>query len=42
MLDLKGKAKWDAWSKKQGMSTEEAKEKYVAKVQSLIESIGLQ
>jgi len=29
MLDLKGKAKWDAWNSKKGMSQDEAKKKYV-------------
>ncbi|CAG7816153.1 unnamed protein product [Allacma fusca] len=31
MLDLKGKAKWDAWNSLKGTSQETAKEKYVAK-----------
>ncbi|EFA10396.1 putative acyl-CoA-binding protein [Tribolium castaneum] len=42
MLDLKGKAKWDAWNGKKGMSQDKAKEEYIAKVESLIQSIGLQ
>lgn len=29
MLDLKGKAKWDAWNTKKGMAQDEAKQKYV-------------
>ena len=33
MLDMKGKAKWDAWKAKEGMSQEDAKAQYVAKVQ---------
>ena len=33
MLDLKGKAKWDAWKAKEGMSQDDAKAAYVAKVQ---------
>ncbi|XP_050304530.1 acyl-CoA-binding protein homolog isoform X2 [Anthonomus grandis grandis] len=41
MLDLKGKAKWDAWNERKGMSQTEAKEKYIAKVESLISSLGL-
>ncbi|XP_060525042.1 putative acyl-CoA-binding protein [Cylas formicarius] len=41
LLDVKGKAKWDAWSGKKGVSKDQAKEQYVAKVQSLIDSIGL-
>ncbi|XP_056631297.1 acyl-CoA-binding protein-like [Diorhabda sublineata] len=41
MLDLKGKAKWDSWNSRKGISKDEAKEKYIAKVQSLIDSIGM-
>ena len=33
MLDLKGKAKWDAWKAKEGMSQDDAKAAYIAKVQ---------
>ena len=33
MFDLKGKAKWDAWEAKKGMSSDDAKTAYVAKVQ---------
>ncbi|XP_063974539.1 putative acyl-CoA-binding protein [Diachasmimorpha longicaudata] len=40
MLDFKGKAKWDAWNGKKGVSQDEAKTQYIAKVASLIESIG--
>lgn len=40
MLDFKGKAKWDAWDSKKGMSQEEAKKLYIQKVRTLIESIG--
>lgn len=35
MLDFKGKAKWDAWDSKKGMSKEEAEAKYIAKVKEL-------
>ena len=35
MLDLKGKAKWDAWNAKKGMPKDEAQTKYIAKVQAL-------
>ncbi|XP_044260206.1 putative acyl-CoA-binding protein [Tribolium madens] len=42
MLDLKGKAKWDAWNAKKGMPQDKAKEEYIAKVESLVQSIGLQ
>jgi diazepam-binding inhibitor (GABA receptor modulating acyl-CoA-binding protein) len=33
--DAKGKAKWEAWNGKKGMSAGKAKEGYVAKVQAL-------
>ncbi|KAL3268333.1 hypothetical protein HHI36_007451 [Cryptolaemus montrouzieri] len=42
MLDLKGKAKWDAWTAKKGLSSDAAKEQYIAKVEQLISKIGLQ
>lgn len=35
MLDLKGKAKYQAWSKQQGKSQEKAMEAYVALVKKL-------
>ncbi len=35
MLDLKGRAKFDAWAKKKGDSKEDAKKKYVALVDKL-------
>ncbi|XP_051160115.1 acyl-CoA-binding protein homolog [Leptopilina boulardi] len=40
MLDFKGKAKWDAWNGKKGLSQEDAKKQYIEKVESLIQSIG--
>jgi len=42
LLDLKGKAKWDAWNGKKGMSKEEAKSAYVDRVKQLVETYGLQ
>ncbi|CAG4907407.1 acyl-CoA-binding protein homolog isoform X1 [Colias croceus] len=42
MLDLKGKAKFQAWSGKKGMSKEDAQKAYIAKAQTLIDSLGLQ
>ncbi|XP_061711912.1 acyl-CoA-binding protein homolog [Cydia pomonella] len=42
LLDLKGKAKFEAWTKKKGTSKEDAQKAYIAKVESLIASIGLQ
>ncbi|CAG2117208.1 unnamed protein product [Medioppia subpectinata] len=41
MLDLKGKAKWDAWNSKKGMSKDEAKSAYVTRAKALIETYGL-
>ena len=35
MFDPKGKAKWDAWKAKEGMSSDDAKAAYVSKVQAL-------
>lgn len=36
MMDFKGRAKYDAWASKKGLSQDAAKEKYVALVQRLI------
>jgi acyl-CoA-binding protein len=35
MLDVKGRAKFDAWSKRKGMSKDEAMQSYVALVDRL-------
>lgn len=40
MLDLKGKAKWDAWDTKKGMSQDEAKSKYVVFANEMITKHG--
>lgn len=40
MLDFKGKAKWDAWKSREGMSKEDAMTAYVALVASLKEKHG--
>ena len=32
MFDLKGKAKWDAWKAKEGMTSDDAKAAYIEKV----------
>ncbi|XP_077292146.1 acyl-CoA-binding protein homolog [Arctopsyche grandis] len=40
-LDFKGKAKWEAWNGKKGISKEDAMEAYIKKVQELIASIGM-
>lgn len=42
MLDFKGKAKWDAWSSRKGMTKEAAMEAYVAKADQLVATYGLQ
>ncbi|KAF9542869.1 Acyl-CoA-binding domain-containing protein 1 [Mortierella hygrophila] len=34
-FDFKGKAKWDAWTKKQGISKEEAEKEYIKLVAEL-------
>lgn len=36
MLDLKGKAKWEAWNKKKGTSQEAAKQSYIDYANQLI------
>lgn len=36
MLDLKGKAKWDAWESKKGMTSDAAKEAYIKKSAELV------
>ncbi|KAK4011537.1 hypothetical protein OUZ56_020655 [Daphnia magna] len=36
MLDFKGKAKWDAWNSKKGMSSDAAKEAYISKAAELL------
>ncbi|KAG0361317.1 Acyl-CoA-binding domain-containing protein 1 [Podila minutissima] len=33
--DLKGKAKWDAWSEKKGLASDEAEKQYIALVEKL-------
>lgn len=38
LLDVKGRAKFDAWSKRQGMSKDQARTEYVALVERLLAS----
>ncbi|XP_060104424.1 acyl-CoA-binding domain-containing protein 7 [Heteronotia binoei] len=40
MLDLKGKAKWEAWNQKKGMSKENAMKAYISKANELIQKYG--
>lgn len=39
---MKGKAKWDKWNEKKGMSKEGARDAYVAYVKQLADVYGLQ
>ncbi|XP_039296506.1 putative acyl-CoA-binding protein [Nilaparvata lugens] len=36
IMNLKGRYKWDAWTARKGLSNEEAKNEYVAKVKHLM------
>ena len=38
MLDMVGRAKYDAWAKLKGMSKDQAMQKYVDKVQALLKT----
>jgi len=40
MLDMKGRAKFDAWTKKKGLSVEESRTSYCALVVTLEEKYG--
>ncbi|XP_074538688.1 acyl-CoA-binding domain-containing protein 7 [Halichoeres trimaculatus] len=41
MLDLKGKAKWDAWNSRKGMSKEDAMTAYIALAKEIINKYGM-
>ncbi|KAM9229034.1 acyl-CoA-binding domain-containing protein 7 [Dugong dugon] len=41
MLDLKGKAKWEAWNLQKGLSKEDAMSAYISKAKDLIEKYGI-
>ncbi|XP_032999288.1 LOW QUALITY PROTEIN: acyl-CoA-binding protein homolog [Lacerta agilis] len=41
MLDLKDKAKWEAWNLKKSMSKEDAMKAYISKANEMIEKYGL-
>ncbi|XP_070097890.1 acyl-CoA-binding protein isoform X2 [Equus caballus] len=41
MLDLKGKAKWDAWNALKGTSKEDAMKAYINKVEDLKKKYGI-
>ena len=40
MLDLVGRAKWDAWAARKGTSSDEAKRLYASLVEELARSLG--
>jgi diazepam-binding inhibitor (GABA receptor modulator, acyl-CoA-binding protein) len=40
MLDLKGRAKYDAWTKRKGVTKDDAMKKYVALVEKLEKELG--
>jgi diazepam-binding inhibitor (GABA receptor modulating acyl-CoA-binding protein) len=40
MLDFKGKAKWDAWSAKKGVSQDDAKLKYIEYANQMVTKHG--
>ncbi|EPQ17373.1 Acyl-CoA-binding protein [Myotis brandtii] len=41
MLDLKGKAKWDAWNELKGTSKEDAMKVYINQVEELKKKYGI-
>ncbi|XP_030879110.1 acyl-CoA-binding protein-like [Leptonychotes weddellii] len=41
LLDLKGKAKWDAWNHLKGTSKEDAMKAYINKVEELKKKYGI-
>lgn len=40
MLDLKGRAKYDAWAKRKGVAKAEAVKKYIALADKLVAELG--
>jgi len=42
MFDFTGKAKWDAWSSRKGLSKEDAEKQYIAVVKRIVDTYGLQ
>ncbi|XP_020783659.1 acyl-CoA-binding domain-containing protein 7 [Boleophthalmus pectinirostris] len=41
MTDLKGKAKWDAWNSRKGMSTDDAMSAYITLAKEVIGKYGM-
>ncbi|XP_027027057.1 acyl-CoA-binding protein homolog isoform X6 [Tachysurus fulvidraco] len=40
-FDMKGKAKWDAWNSRKGMSTEDAMTDYITLAKEVIDKYGV-
>lgn len=40
VFDFKGRSKWDAWASKKGMSSDAAKEAYIAEAEKLVTKYG--
>ncbi|XP_060756922.1 acyl-CoA-binding domain-containing protein 7 [Neoarius graeffei] len=40
-FDMKGKAKWDAWNSRKGMSTEDAMTAYITLAKEVINKYGM-
>ncbi|XP_020633632.3 acyl-CoA-binding domain-containing protein 7 [Pogona vitticeps] len=41
MLDMKAKAKWEAWNLKKGLSKDDAMKAYISKANGMIEKYGI-
>ncbi|NWR56801.1 ACBP protein, partial [Bucorvus abyssinicus] len=41
MLDLKGRAKWEAWNLKKGLSKEDAMNAYISEAKAMVEKYGI-
>ncbi|KAJ7322284.1 hypothetical protein JRQ81_018571 [Phrynocephalus forsythii] len=41
MLDMKAKAKWEAWNLKKGLSKDDAMQAYISKANGMIEKYGI-
>ncbi|KAM9353332.1 acyl-CoA-binding domain-containing protein 7 [Symphorus nematophorus] len=41
MMDLKGKAKWEAWNSRKGMSTDDAMSAYITLGKEIISKYGM-
>lgn len=41
MFDMKGKAKWNNWNSRKGMSKDEASTEYIKMVEELVTKYGL-